>query len=317
MQFNLKNYLAKWRALVDSYLKKILGEKFDTPVELVKSIKYSVLGNGKRLRPILVLAATEACGGKLQGALPTAAAVEMIHAYSLIHDDLPAMDNASLRRGRPTNHKVFGEATAILAGDALMPLAINIIAQKTKGVPAPKILQVIDLITKASGIEGMVGGQAADLAAEGKSKKGDKRKNTKTKSRKIKNNNKVTPAQLKYIHSKKTGALLEACVKAGALLAGAGPAKVARMTSCGRHLGLAFQIIDDILDVTGSTKKLGKTAGQDTAAGKATYPALYGLAEAQRKAAAEIKAALAELGSFGPAAEPLRALAGYFAARQN
>ena len=305
---NLKIYLAKRRALVDGYLKKVLSEKFDAPAELVKSIKYSVLGGGKRLRPILVLAATEACGGRSLTALPAAAAVEMIHAYSLIHDDLPAMDDAALRRGRATNHKVFGEATAILAGDALLPLAVSLIINKTKGVKTDRVLEVIDLIVKASGVEGMVGGQVADLAAE---------RNSRQKRSGSRPGRGITPTQLKYIHAKKTGALLEACVKAGALLGGAGPAQTAKLASYGRHLGLAFQIIDDILDVTGSTKKLGKTAGQDQAAGKATYPALFGLARARQKAAAEIRAALADLKNFGPAAEPLRALARYFAQRQN
>jgi geranylgeranyl diphosphate synthase type II len=265
-------------------------------------MRYSLLAGGKRLRPILCLAACELAGGSREQAMPTAVALEMVHTMSLIHDDLPAMDNDDLRRGRPTNHKVYGEANAILAGDALLTRAFEMVALRSPGVPAERLLAVVGELSLASGAPGLVGGQVVDLECEGKT---------------------VDLDTLEYIHLHKTGALLRACVLTGALIAGAPEALLAALRTYARGIGLAFQIIDDILDVTASSEVLGKTAGKDLTADKTTYPKLLGLEESRLRAdalVAEAKAALAPFAE-GPEAAgkaaPLLALADYITSRDR
>jgi geranylgeranyl diphosphate synthase type II len=259
---------------------------------LKKAMEYSLLAGGKRLRPILVMAAAEACGTKGDKVLEAACAFEALHTYSLIHDDLPAMDDDDFRRGRPTCHKAFDEATAILAGDALLTLAFELMAEsaRVKGISAAAALEASRLLAVAAGGEGMVGGQMADIEAEGR---------------------KVGVAALKGIHAGKTGALLTASLEVGAVLAGAPSARRRALVEAGRHLGLAFQVADDILNVEGDPQKLGKSVGSDAEAHKATYPALLGLQKAKKVAHNELDAALKALAPFKTAGEPLRALARY------
>lgn len=259
-------------------------------------MRYSLLSGGKRLRPILTLAACEAVGGSTDLALPFACAIEMIHTYSLIHDDLPAMDNDALRRGRPTNHIVFGEALAILAGDALLTEAFRIMGEAAlaAGNRQRRALQALTEIASAAGARGMVAGQAADLAAEG------------------------TPADLplvEFIHVRKTGELIRASVRTGALLGGARPAELRHLTRYAEFLGLAFQIADDILDEEGSIQTTGKVAGGDRKRHKATFPAVLGLPASKRRAQELLDQALAELQTFNHAAEPLRQIARLIVAR--
>ncbi|MBP7147208.1 MAG: polyprenyl synthetase family protein [Acidobacteria bacterium] len=248
-------------------------------------MRYSALGGGKRLRPLLVLAACRACGGDEEQALPAALAVEMIHAYSLVHDDLPAMDDDELRRGRPTTHVAFGEALAILAGDALQSRAFEMLARAR---PAERVAAQLAVLARAAGAPGMAGGQALDLLAEGRD---------------------VDEAGVEAIHRLKTGALLTACFRLGALAAGAPAPVVETLTAAGREIGLAFQIQDDVLDVTASTAELGKTAGKDQRASKATWPAVVGLDESRRRATELLASALARLAPLGPTAHPLVRLA--------
>jgi geranylgeranyl diphosphate synthase type II len=259
-------------------------------------MRYSLLAGGKRLRPILCLAAFELAGGEGDLALPTAVALEMIHTMSLIHDDLPAMDNDDLRRGRPTNHKMFGEANAILAGDALLTRAFEMVALRSPGVSAERLLQVVGELSLASGAPGLVGGQVVDLESEGKS---------------------VDLETLEYIHLHKTGALLRACVISGALVAGADATLQAALHTYARGIGLAFQIIDDILDVTASSDVLGKTAGKDLTADKTTYPKLLGLEESRRRADGLVAEAKAALEPWRDRAAPLLALADYITSRDR
>jgi geranylgeranyl diphosphate synthase type II len=261
-------------------------------------MRYSLLAGGKRLRPILCLAACELAGGDSEQAMPTAVALEMIHTMSLIHDDLPAMDNDDLRRGRPTSHKVFGEANAILAGDALLTRAFEMVSLRSPGVPAERLLAVVGELSLAAGAPGLVGGQVVDLESEGKQ---------------------VSLETLEYIHVHKTGALLRACVLSGALIAGAAEGLMAALRTYARGIGLAFQIIDDILDVTASSEVLGKTAGKDLSANKTTYPKLLGLEESRQRAEAlvrEAKQALEPYGAQGKAA-PLMALADFITSRDR
>jgi geranylgeranyl diphosphate synthase type II len=270
--FDLAAYLDRRRSQVEAALDGALGP--ERPESLREAMRYSLLAGGKRLRPILCLAACELAGGDSALAMPTAVALEMIHTMSLIHDDLPAMDNDDLRRGRPTNHKVFGEANAILAGDALLTRAFEMVALRSPGVPAERLLAVVGELSLASGAPGLVGGQVVDLESEGQA---------------------VDLETLEYIHLHKTGALLRACVISGALVAGADSALLTALATYARGIGLAFQIIDDILDVTASSEVLGKTAGKDLTADKTTYPKLLGLEESRSRAevlVAEAKAAL-------------------------
>jgi geranylgeranyl diphosphate synthase type II len=259
-------------------------------------MRYSLLAGGKRLRPILCLAACELAGGTADQAMATAVALEMIHTMSLIHDDLPAMDNDDLRRGRPTSHKVFGEANAILAGDALLTRAFEMVALRSPGVPPERLLRVVGELALASGAPGLVGGQVVDLECEGQS---------------------VDLDTLEYIHLHKTGALLRACVISGALIAGAPEPLLKALGVYARGIGLAFQIIDDILDVTASSEVLGKTAGKDLTADKTTYPKLLGLAESRRRADVLVLEAKNSLEPWRERAAPLLAMADYITSRDR
>jgi len=260
-------------------------------------MRYSLLAGGKRLRPILCLATCELVGGDPAIAMPTACALEMVHTMSLIHDDLPSMDNDDYRRGRLTNHKVYGDDVAILAGDALLAYAFEFIAAHTQGVSADRILQVIQRLGRAVGAAGLVGGQIVDLASEGKPN--------------------VTLETLNFIHMNKTAALLEVSVVSGALLAGADDGALAQLTHYAQNIGLAFQIVDDVLDITSTQAELGKSIGKDEAAQKATYPSLLGLKASKQQAEDLIQSAKAALSDFGDARQPLLALADYITARTH
>jgi geranylgeranyl diphosphate synthase type II len=291
---DLKRYLASRQEQVDSALDRFLPAATVPPATLHKAMRYSLFAGGKRLRPILCLAAAEACGGKKNAALPQACAVECIHTYSLIHDDLPSMDNDDLRRGRPTCHKVFGDAIAILAGDALLTVAFEI-ATHAKPVARYDLRDVFREITEAAGSRKLIAGQVADLEAEGQ---------------------RINRKQLRSIHENKTAALLTASVRLGGMAANANAKQLAAVTAFGRALGLAFQVIDDILDVTQTSDKLGKSAGKDVAAQKATYPAVIGLEKSRVEARRLTRQAHAALKAFGENAAVLRALADYLLARE-
>ncbi len=290
----LKRYLVARQKEVDRALDRFLPKESTPPATIHKAMRYSLFAGGKRLRPILCLAAAEACGGEIRPALPLACAVECIHTYSLIHDDLPSMDNDDLRRGRPTCHKVFGEGIAILAGDALLTIAFEIAA--TVQLPRRYALpDVFSEIASAAGSRKLIAGQVADLEAEGRS---------------------LNRAQLRYIHENKTAALLTASVRLGAMTANATAKQLAAITDFGRALGLAFQVIDDILDVTQTSEKLGKSAGKDIAAKKATYPAVIGLEKSRAEARRLTSKAHRALESLGERAITLRALADYLLRRE-
>lgn len=290
----LKRYLIARQKEVDRALDRFLPKASVPPATIHKAMRYSLFAGGKRLRPILCLAAAKACGGRTSAALPLACAVECIHTYSLIHDDLPSMDNDDLRRGRATCHKVFGEGIAILAGDALLTIAFEIAARAR--IPARYDLRAIFLeITTAAGSRKLIAGQVADLEAEGR---------------------RINRAQLRYIHENKTAALLTASVRLGAMAASASAKELAAITAFGRALGLAFQVIDDILDVTQTSEKLGKSAGKDAAARKATYPAVIGLEKSRTEARRLTRQAHGALKSLGENAVVLRALADYLLARE-
>jgi geranylgeranyl diphosphate synthase type II len=259
-------------------------------------MRYSLLAGGKRLRPILCLAACELAGAPADLALPTAVALEMVHTMSLIHDDLPAMDNDDLRRGRPTSHKMFGEAMAILAGDALLTRAFEMVALRSPGVEPERLLAVLGELSRAAGAPGLVGGQVVDLDSEGKD---------------------VDLTTLEYIHLHKTGALLRACVVCGALVGGAAENLLEALRVYARGIGLAFQIIDDILDVTASSEVLGKTAGKDLTADKTTYPKLLGLEESRKRAEVLVIEAKGALAPWSTRAQPLLALADYITSRDR
>ncbi len=290
-------------AMVDEALDKLLASTPDLPETLRKSMRYSIFAGGKRLRPTLVLAAAECCGLSPRKALKTAAALEMIHTYSLIHDDLPAMDDDDLRRGKPTNHKVFGEAMAILAGDGLLTKAFEAAADNAADLKlnGRATAELIRLIAYGAGAEGMVGGQVADLAAEGASKKISKN---------------AAAKMLEGVHRRKTGALIVASLDAGAVLAGASKSSREALGSYGESIGLAFQIADDVLDVVGDKKKMGKK-GSDRDNDKLTYASLYGVDGARAKARATVEEAHAHLKSFGRKADTLHELADYIIARDK
>jgi len=289
VSFDLDAYLAERRRAVDAALERTLPAKDASPATVHEAMRYSVLAGGKRLRPILVIAGGEAVGGSMDAVMPTACAFELIHTYSLIHDDLPAMDDDDYRRGRLTNHKVFGEAIAILAGDALVTLAFALLAENAS-------LDVVTEVAQAAGTFGMIGGQVVDIQSEGKS---------------------VDADTLEYIHSHKTAALIRAALRSGAILAGASPAALKAIGEAGSCLGLAFQIVDDILDVEGSLAELGKTAGSDRRKKKATYPEHFGLEASRLKAKSLIEDAKATLAPLGPRAEPIRALADFIFQRRS
>jgi len=295
--FDLAGYLAERKRLVDDALDRALPAEHVPPATIHRAMRYSVMAGGKRLRPILVFAGAEAVGGHAEAVLPTACALELIHTYSLIHDDLPAMDDDDYRRGRLTSHKMFGEALAILAGDALLTLAFKLIADNAGQARDPRVVcDVVGEIATAAGTDGMVGGQVADIESEGQT---------------------VAPEMLDFIHSRKTAALIRASLRAGALLAAARPEALEAIGRAGAGLGLAFQIVDDILDVEGSLEELGKTAGSDERKQKATYPALHGLEASRRRARALVEEAKVALKSLGPAATPIRALADFILERRS
>ncbi|HEY7433526.1 MAG TPA: farnesyl diphosphate synthase, partial [Methylomirabilota bacterium] len=254
MSFDLGAYMKQRADAVDVALERVLPAETLRPETLHKAMRYSVFAGGKRLRPVLVIAGAEAVGGTAEQVMPTACAMELIHTYSLVHDDLPAMDNDDFRRGAPTNHKVFGEAMAILAGDALLTLAFRLVADNAGASTA--LRDVVVDIADAAGHKGMVAGQVADLEAEGR---------------------RVGADVVDYIHAHKTGALIRTSLRIGAMLCGADAAQVRALSVAGADLGLAFQIVDDILDVVSSSEELGKTAGKDQIQQKATYPAIHGI----------------------------------------
>ena len=289
----LDKYLASRSALVDKALDRFLPKASTRPATIHKAMRYSLFAGGKRLRPILCLAAAEACGGEIARALPMACAVECIHTYSLIHDDLPCMDDDDMRRGRPTCHKVFGEGIAVLAGDALLTIAFEILSK----AEASRRYDVSDLIHElavAAGSRWLIAGQVLDLEGEGK---------------------KISPRDLQFIHRSKTAALLTASIRLGAMSANASESKLAALTDFGQSLGLAFQVIDDILDMTQTSEKLGKSAGKDVAAQKATYPAVFGLERSRAEAQRLTNRARAAIEPFGKKAEALVVLADYLLRR--
>ncbi|MDA8233501.1 MAG: polyprenyl synthetase family protein [Clostridia bacterium] len=284
--------------LVDDALEQLLPTAETNPVTIHQAMRYSIFAGGKRLRPILVIAAAEAVGLEGQKVLPVACALELIHTYSLIHDDLPAMDNDDYRRGKLTNHKVYGEGMAILAGDGLLTLAFQLMAQKDgNGYNNEKaLLQVISEVALAAGTMGMIGGQVADIEAE---------------------NTVIDGEALRSIHARKTGALYRASLRSGAILAGATQKQLEALTKYAEALGLAFQITDDILDIEGDESKLGKKVGSDIKNNKATYPALYGLENSKKMAAQALEEAFEALASFGSEADLLREIAKYIIKREN
>jgi geranylgeranyl diphosphate synthase type II len=289
------------RQPIDSALKQFAQFDADCPPHLAEAMRYALLGPGKRLRPQLVLMASEACGGEIEEALPAACAVEMIHAYSLVHDDLPAMDDDDLRRGRPTCHKVYGEAVAILVGDALQARAFELLAAEIN--PSQRAARCCAVLARAAGASALVGGQAADLEAEAAADTAAPLE--------------ITLTALEAIHRRKTGALFVASLELGGIVAGATPPQIAALVAFGKKLGLAFQITDDLLDVTGSQAATGKRVAKDADRGKLTFPKLLGVEESRRRAAALVQEACAAIDSLGPAAEPLRGLAQFIAQRNN
>jgi geranylgeranyl diphosphate synthase, type II len=296
--FDLEAYLQERRGLVDAALDGFLPSEDTRPPSVHRAMRYSVLAGGKRLRPILVIAGAEVVGASPSAVMPTACAMELIHTYSLIHDDLPAMDDDDYRRGRLTNHKVFGDAIAILAGDALLTYAFQLVAQNAAvpGVDAKVVCDVVAEIAEAAGTVGMVGGQVVDIESEGKT---------------------ITAEELKYIHVHKTAALLRASLSVGARLGGADAAALAAVADAGQSLGLAFQIVDDILDVEGSLETLGKTAGSDERKQKVTYPALHGIEASRREARRLIERTKSRLSVFGARSAPLCALADFVVERKS
>ena len=293
MSFDLDGYMKLRAAAVDAALERFLPAERLRPETLHKAMRYSVFAGGKRLRPVLVIAGAEAVGGAAEQVMPTACAMELIHTYSLVHDDLPAMDNDDFRRGAPTNHKVFGEAMAILAGDALLTLAFRLVADNA-GQSAALRDVVVD-IADAAGHKGMVAGQVADLEAEGRQ---------------------VGAEVVDYIHAHKTGALIRTSLRIGAMLCGADATQVRALSVAGADLGLAFQIVDDILDVVASSEELGKTAGKDQIQQKATYPAVHGIEASRARAAFLIRDAEESLRVLGPRAEAIRALGRFILERK-
>jgi geranylgeranyl diphosphate synthase type II len=292
---DLKQYLEARRLMVEEALEVAVPEQDGPESRVIEAMRYSLFAGGKRLRPILCLAASEAVGGETQSAMPAGCALEMIHTYSLIHDDLPAMDDDDLRRGKPTNHKVFGEAIAILAGDALLTEAFVLLSEYSSLLPE-KTVQVIKVIAEAASYRGMVGGQVVDMLSQNK------------------------PADLKTVqqmHRRKTAALIAAATESGALAGKGSEAQVAALARYGRAIGLAFQIADDILDIEGDTELLGKTTGADEARGKVTYPAAVGLERSRQAADEVVEDALAALGGFDDRANPLRSLAHYIITRKK
>jgi len=295
--FDMTMYVKEKRELVDIFLKSYFDKPL-LPTMLYDAMKYSLFAGGKRIRPILTIASYEACGGNPVDIIPQAAAVELIHTYSLIHDDLPAMDNDELRRGIPTSHKVFGEAMAILAGDALLTeafLMMTVTPSKKKFRPT-YLMKSIREIALAAGASGMVGGQAQDILSE---------------------NAEPDLHTLNFIHLHKTAALIKASVRIGALLAGIRGNKLKSLTTYGENIGLAFQIVDDILDIEGVTEELGKSAGSDIEKNKMTYPSLIGIDESKERAQELVEEAINSIREFSSEALPLREIARYLIKRRT
>jgi geranylgeranyl diphosphate synthase type II len=295
VSFDLGAYMKVQAAAIDVALDRFLPPDTQRPQTLHKAMRYSVFAGGKRLRPVLVIAGAEAVGGTAEQVMPTACALEMIHTYSLVHDDLPAMDNDDFRRGVPTNHKVFGEAIAILAGDALLTLAFRLVADNARTAAPGAVQAVVADVADAAGHAGMVAGQVEDLEAEGRQ---------------------VGADTLDYIHVHKTGALIRTSLRVGAMLCDATAEQVRALSVAGANLGLAFQIVDDILDVVASSAELGKTAGKDQIQQKATFPAIHGLEASRARARSLIEEAEQALTAFGPRAEPIRALGRFILERK-
>jgi geranylgeranyl diphosphate synthase type II len=302
---DIQSYLQNKKEIVDSALERYFPNQSEStregvlPTSLLKAIRYSLFAGGKRIRPILSIAAFEAVGGKGNGVLPFACALEMIHTYSLIHDDLPAMDNDDYRRGKPTCHKVFGEAVGILAGDALLTEAFQLMTNQTIQEPSKHrgelVLNVIHEVAQAAGMFGMVGGQALDIESEGKE---------------------VDFPTLQYIHTHKTGAMILVSVRVGAKLGGASEEVLKALTHYGKGVGLAFQIADDMLNIEGNATQLGKKTGSDLFRGKATYPSLLGMEESKRRAKELIEMSVNTLLPLGDKAEPLREIARFILSRE-
>jgi len=302
-KMDLKAYLKEKKQLIDDYLYSVTPAADAQPASLHGSMRYSLEAGGKRVRPVLALAAAEAVKGPdaartVPGLMAAACSLELVHTYSLIHDDLPAMDNDDFRRGKPTNHKVYGEAVAVLAGDALLTHAFELLTDpaQTSFMRPAALVRIIRELSVASGSMGMVGGQAVDIESEGKD---------------------VDFATLEYIHTHKTGALIRASVRMGGIAAGAGKRQLEGLSRYGAYAGLAFQVADDILDIVGTQEEIGKDVGSDVARGKKTYPALFGLEESKRHAAELCDKAVAALKPFGPSADPLREIARYIVSRNN
>ncbi len=295
--FQLDRYLKERAALVERALAQVVPEPSGPDARLFEAMRYSLLGGGKRLRPILALASCEAVGGAPERAIGFACAVEMIHNYSLIHDDLPCMDDDDLRHGHPTNHKVYGVAMATLAGDGLLTDAFKVLARSASdGVPSSVVLQTVADLAHAAGSAGMVGGQVIDLQSEGRT---------------------LTLDELKHLHAKKTGALFHASIVCGARLGGAADAQLASLGEFARALGLAFQVVDDLLDVEATTEQMGKRTGKDEAAGKATFPTLLGIEKSWQFARELEHQAQQALTGFGADADPLRAIATFVVERKQ
>ncbi len=294
----LSQYIDKYKAIIEENLLRLLGPSEITPVTLYQSMHYSLFAGGKRIRSILCIASAEAVGGAIGDVIHIASAIEMIHTYSLIHDDLPSMDNDDLRRGKPTNHKVFGEATAILAGDALLTLAFTTLSDISvlSNIPPEKALHVINEIALSSGHYGMVGGQQIDMESQGK---------------------RIDISSLEQMHMKKTGALIRASVRSGGIVGGAAPPRLLALTEYGENIGHAFQIADDILDVEGRIEDVGKTLRKDLVQNKNTYPAMIGLDESKALEKSLIDRAIEALNDFDESADPLRMIAKYIVERKR
>ncbi len=293
----LEKYLADKKEIVDKAIEKFVPDKKIT--KIWDSMRYSLKAGGKRLRPALTLATAELFDCPLENVLPIACAIEMIHTQSLIHDDLPGMDNDDLRRGKPTNHIVFGEAIAIIAGDALFAQAFNVISKDTpKSVKAENILKVIDDISHSAGPDGMCGGQAMDLTIE-------------------KEGGEINSAVLQYIHTHKTGDMIRTSVRSAAIISDASDEQIIALTLYAENIGLAFQIADDILDITGATEDLGKTSGKDITQNKLTYPRLFGLSESKKMAENCVENAIKNIERFGEKAKYLKLLAEYIIKRKS
>jgi geranylgeranyl diphosphate synthase type II len=293
----VENYLEERKTLVDKALKQFMPEPSGLADAVISAMNYSLFAGGKRIRPILCIAGAEVVEGSADDVMPVACALELIHSYSLIHDDLPVMDNDDLRRGKPTNHKIFGEAVALLAGDGLLTLAFNLMARYglEKKVEKTALIRVIDLISSAAGYKGMVGGQVVDIIYEGKD---------------------PGPNVVKYIHTHKTGALIAASVTAGTILAGGNEEEVQSINRYGQQIGLAFQIADDILNIEGNRQVIGKEIGSDKVRGKITYPSVFGITESRNIQKELIDHAIESLNRFDKRAEPLRDIARYIIERK-